>query len=104
MCIPLQINKHNEKSVFTLAFHEDVQTFEQATQKLKGKMPGTFLTFSANGQNFCSAVDQNGEAFHNPFRWDVSGSWYNYSPTAYATEEALLDHLVSGQTPIPLYN
>lgn len=104
MCIPLEFNKNYEKNVLTIAFHSNVHTFEKAEQKLLGKIPGTFLTFSTNGQNFCSTVNENGEICHNSFRWDVSGSWYNMSPIAYATEEALLDHLVYGQAPIPLYN
>jgi len=104
MCIPLELSQNVEKSVLTQAFHPDVKNFQQAESKLAGKIPGTFLTFSAKGQNFCSAVGKDGKVLNNPFRWDVSGGWYNYSAILYPTEKALLDHLVEDQDPIPLYN
>ena len=102
MCIQTQFIQNNEKTIFTVAFHSDVRNFAEAEQKLKGQAPGTFLTFSANEQNFCSVVRENGTFLHNPFRWDVSGAWYNGAPIAYATEISLLDHLVEGQYPISL--
>lgn len=104
MCIQTQFIQSPEKNIFTSAFHADIYSFSEAEQKLKGTVPGTFLTFSLNSQNFCSVVGKSGEFRHNPFRWDVSGGWYNGSPTLYATELALLDHLVDGQYPIPFYN
>ncbi len=102
MCIQAQFIQSNEKSILTLAFHANVHSFAEAEQILAGRTPGTFLTFSANEQNFCSAIGEKEEMRHNPFRWDVSGGWYNGSPARYATEMALLDHLVAGQNPIPL--
>ena len=104
MCIPAQFMQNSEKNILTAAFHADVFSFVQAEQKLKGQPSGSFLTFSVNGQNFCSAVGKANEIHHNPFRWDVSGNWYNGAPTAYSTELALLDHLVNGEYPNPIYN
>ena len=103
MCIQAQFIQDNEKSILTMAFQAEVRSFAEAEVLLAEKAPGTFLTFSVSGQNFCSAVGKNGEMRHNPFRWDVSGGWYNGSPALYATELDLLDHLVAGQHPTPLY-
>lgn len=104
MCIQAKFIQNAEKSILTVAFHANVHSFAEAEQILDQKNPGTFLTFSTNDQNFCSAVGKNKEFHHNPFRWDVSGGWYNGSPARYATEMDLLDHLVDGQHPIPLYS
>ncbi len=104
MCIQAKFIENNEKNILTTAFHDDVHNFEQAELKLKGQPSGSFLTFSANGQNFCSAVGKSGEIRHNPFRWDVSGEWYNGAPASYSTEIDLLDHLVDGQHPNPIFN
>lgn len=100
----LCLSESNEKNVFTMAYHKDVHNIEDAEKKLAGKAPGTFLTFSADNQNFCSAVGKNGKIRHNGFRWDVAGGWRNYSPAFYETETDLLDHLVDGQIPSILEN
>ena len=104
MCIQTQFIQNTEKNILTVAFHANIHSFAEAELLLKGKVPGTFLTFSTNGQNFCSAVLKNSEMRHNPFRWDVSGGWYNGSPALYTTEIALLDHLVDNEHPSPLYS
>jgi hypothetical protein len=93
-----------EKSIFTIAFHADVDTFLKATQKIAHAQPGSFLTFSINHQNYCAAVGKNGEVILNPFRWDVSGRWANGGgggAPCYNTEMDLLNHLVDNQAPIP---
>lgn len=102
MCIQALTLENGEASFLTIAFHADITNCEQAERKLFGKPAGSFLTFSVNGSNFCSAVDASGSVRHNPFRWDVSGCWYNGSPKAYATEAELLNHLVDGCNPCPV--
>ncbi len=104
MRIQAQFVQNNEKSILTAAFHADVKDFAGAEAKLAGQPSGSFLTFSVNGQNYCSAVGKSSEIRHNPFRWDVSGNWYNGAPEAYATEMELLNHLVDGAYPNPVYN
>jgi hypothetical protein len=105
MSLSLQLEniKCNEKSVLTMAFHPDVQTSAAAKIKLANATPGSFLTFSANGNNYCAVVDPSGEISINPFRWDVSGVWFNGGADPLATEMDLLDHLVKGQEPIPFF-
>lgn len=95
--------KCNEKSVLTTAFHADVLTFLDAARKLQGAPAGTYITFSVNQQNYCSAVGRTGEIITSPFRWDASGVWFNTGKTPYETERDLLDHLVDDQEPLPLY-
>jgi len=102
MCTVIDLYKKEEMSILTSAYHAFIKNFAQAEQQLQGCAPGTFVTFSVDGKNFCSAVKKDGTIQHKPFRWDVSGGWYNGSPTCYATEMDLLDHLVDGQSPIPL--
>ena len=93
-----------EKNILASAFHSDVLSFADAENKLEGTAPGSFLTFSFNQQNYCSAVGRDGKILNNPFRLDASGLWYNFNVTPYETEMDLLNHLVDGQEPIPFYS
>jgi hypothetical protein len=108
MSFALQIKEEEisslEGNILTSAFHGDIENFLQAEEKLEGATPGSFLTYSINHQNYCSAVWENGKVVHNPFRWDASGAFTNASLVLYATHMDLLDHLVNGQTPVPFYS
>lgn len=104
LSIKLENTRSNEKSILTMAFHADVHTPIEANIKLEGAAPGSFLTFSTDGRNYCAVVERAGKVSINPFRWDVSGVWYNGGFEPLETEMDLLAHLVKGQEPIPFYN
>ena len=93
-----------EKNILASAFHSDVLSFADAERKLEGTAPGTFLTFSFNQQNYCSAVGRTGKILNNPFRLDASGLWFNFGALPYETELDLLNHLVDNQEAIPFYS
>lgn len=101
--VKLKNNKQEDNNVFSVAFHADVQSDAQAAVKLTGQTPGTYLTFSVQKQNYCAAVNQNGQVIVNPFRWDASGHWFNGTGGPFETELDLLNHLVKGQVAIALY-
>ncbi len=105
MSLALQIEDVNnlEENALTSAFHGDIGNFLEAEERLEGAAPGSFLTYSINHQNYCSAVWKTGKIVHNPFRWDASGAWHNSALVLYSTHIELLDHLVDGQKPIPFY-
>ncbi len=90
----------NEKNPLTVAFHADVQNSSEAELKLANAPVGSFLTFSNNKRNYCSAVWENGEIVTNPLHWNVSGLWENGTGGPFLTLEDLLAHLVNGLTPI----
>ena len=106
MSLALQIEEVNslEENTLASAFHGDIEHFLHAEEKLEGATPGSFITYSINHHNYCSAVWKNGKVVHNPFRLDASGTWQNSALTLYATQADLLDHLVDSQKPIPFYS
>jgi hypothetical protein len=106
MSLALQIEEANslEENTLASAFHGDIENFLHAEEKLEGAAPGSFITYSIQNQNYCSAVWKNGKIVHNPFRLDASGVWMNSGVIIYATQADLIDHLVDGQNPIPFYS
>lgn len=91
----------SDHSILSSAFCASVLSFEDAAKKLKNAAPGTYLTFYIHTQNYCAAVGKNGNVVFNPFTWLASGEFFNGCGPRYPTPEALLDHLVDGQRPIP---
>ena len=107
MSLALQIEEEVsslEKNLLTAAFYGNIESFLHAEKKLEGQAPGTFMTYSINHHNYCSAVWENGKVVHNPFRWDASGMYTNGGACHYPTQSDLLDHLLNGQQPIPFYS